>query len=141
MERARSMMWLRYWAPVWGYAGLIFYLSSLSDPEQSLPSLLSDVSDKILHGVEYAALGAMCYRAFRWGSHERLAPHALALAMILASLYGLTDELHQWFVPFRDSAWQDWLADSIGAAIGAVTMKHLLSFAWTGSTPTALNRR
>jgi VanZ family protein len=126
---------------VWGYAGLIFYLSSLSDPEQSLPSLLSDVSDKILHGVEYAALGAMCYRAFRWGSHERLAPHALALAIILASLYGLTDELHQWFVPFRDSAWQDWLADSIGAATGAVTMKHLLSFAWTGSTPTALNRR
>lgn len=135
------MTWLRYWAPVWGYAALIFYLSSLSDPEQSLPSLFSNVSDKILHVVEYAVLGGICYRAFRWGSHERLAPHALALAIILASLYGLSDEVHQWFVPFRDSGWQDWVADSLGAAIGAATMKHLLSFSWTGTTSTALRER
>lgn len=141
MERARGVTWLRYWAPVWAYAGLIFYLSSLSHPEQSLPSLFSGVSDKVLHGLEYAGLGGLCYRAFRWGSHERVAPHALVLATLLASLYGLSDEIHQWFVPFRDSSWQDWVADSIGAAIGAVTMKHLLSVSWIDTTSTVLRGR
>lgn len=127
MERMTGMMWLRYWVPVWGYAGLIFYLSSLSHPEQSLPSLFDDVSDKILHAVEYAVLGGFCYRAFRWGTNDAWAPHALTLAILTASLYGFSDELHQWFVPLRDSSWQDWAADSIGAAIGAVTMNQMVS--------------
>lgn len=141
MEQTSRMTWLRYWAPVWGYAGLIFYLSSLSHPEEKLPLLLSDVSDKLLHGLEYAALGGICYRAVRWGSHARLAPHALTLAIILASLFGLSDEIHQWFVPFRDSSWQDWMADSLGAAIGAITMKYLMTLSWTGTTSTAVRGR
>jgi VanZ family protein len=127
MERMMGMMWLRYWGPVWGYAGLIFFLSSLSHPEESLPSLFGHVSDKILHAMEYAVLGGLCYRAFRWGTNDAWAPHALTLAILTASLYGLSDELHQWLVPFRDSSWQDWIADSIGAAIGAVTMHQLVS--------------
>jgi VanZ family protein len=113
---------LRYWGPVWAYAGLIFFLSSLSHPEQHLPSFFEEVSDKILHALEYAVLGAVGYRAFRWGTNDRLSQHALWLAIVMASLYGASDEIHQWFVPFRDSSWQDWVADTIGAAIGAVTM-------------------
>jgi VanZ family protein len=121
------MTFLRYWGPVWGYAGLIFYLSSLSHPEDNLPSLFREVSDKVLHAVAYAGLGALCYRAFRWGTNDILAPYALWLAIVFASLYGVTDEIHQSWVPFRDSSWQDWVADSIGATIGAVTMHRIAS--------------
>lgn len=119
------MRWFRYWAPVCGYAGLIFYLSSQPHPEQDLPSFLGLFSDKILHAVEYAVLGGLCYRAFRWGTNESGGLWAVPLAIFLASIYGLSDEVHQMFVPFRDSSWQDWLADAVGATLGTVAMHRV----------------
>jgi VanZ family protein len=44
---------------------------------------------------------------------------ALLLALSLASLYGATDEFHQSFVPGRSADVLDWLADTLGAALGA----------------------
>jgi VanZ family protein len=115
-----------YWLPVALYAGTIFYLSSLPHPEEQLPSfLLKDVSDKVLHAVEYAVLGALCYRAFRWGVSGQVASHALLFAIVTASLYGMTDEGHQFFVPFRESSWQDWVADTAGAVIGALSWRFI----------------
>ena len=52
-----------YWMPAVLYASAIFYLSSQSHPEDKLPSfLLEEVSDKVLHAVEYAILAVLCYR-------------------------------------------------------------------------------
>jgi VanZ family protein len=117
-----------YWVPVALYAGTIFYFSSQSHPEEQLPSfLLKEVSDKVLHAVEYAGLGGLCYRAFRWGVSGQVASHALLFAIVTVSLYGITDEVHQLFVPFRESDWQDWLADTAGAVIGAVSWRSLRS--------------
>ena len=120
-----QVLW--YWVPVALYAGAIFFLSAQSHPEEHLPSfLLKDVSDKVLHAVEYAVLGGLCYRAFRWGLSEQMAARALIIAIVTASLYGVTDEVHQLFVPFRESSWLDWLADTIGAAIGALSWRFVL---------------
>jgi len=120
-----QVLW--YWVPVALYAGAIFFLSAQSHPEEHLPSfLLKDVSDKVLHAVEYAVLGGLCYRAFRWGLSEQMAARALIIAIVTASLYGVTDEVHQLFVPFRESSWQDWLADTIGAVIGALSCRFFL---------------
>ena len=117
-----QVLW--YWVPVALYAGAIFFLSAQSHPEEHLPSfLLKDVSDKVLHAVEYAVLGALCYRAFRWGLNGQVAARALIIAIVAASLYGVTDEVHQLFVPFRESSWLDWLADTIGAVIGALSWR------------------
>jgi len=115
-----------YWVPVALYAGTIFYLSSQSHPEEQLPSfLIEDVSDKVLHAVEYGILALLCYRAFRWAAGPAVARQAVVLAIVTASVYGLTDEAHQFFVPFRESSWLDWLADTIGAAIGAMSWRFL----------------
>ena len=117
-----------YWVPVALYAGVIFYLSAQSHPEEQLPSfLIEDVSDKVLHGVEYGILALLCYRAFRWAAGSAVAQQAVALAIVAASVYGVTDEVHQFFVPFRESSWQDWLADTIGAAIGALSWRFIRS--------------
>jgi VanZ family protein len=118
-----QMLW--YWGPVCGYAGLIFYLSSQPHPEQDLPSFVMLFSDKVLHAIEYALLGVLCYRAFRWGTNQSWGQQAIPLAVLLASLYGASDEVHQAFVPFRDSSWQDWLADTIGAFIGAMSWRSI----------------
>ncbi len=121
-----QMLW--YWLPVALYAGMIFYLSAQSHPEEQLPSfLLKDVSDKVLHAVEYAVLGGLCYRAFRWATGSAVSRQAVVLAIVTASVYGITDEAHQFFVPFRESSWQDWLADTIGAAIGALSWRFIRS--------------
>ena len=123
--------WMRllvYWGPVVGYAGMVFFLSAQSHLEEQLPSfLLEEVSDKVLHAVEYSILSLLCYRAFRWAAGPAVARQAIVLAIVTASVYGLTDEVHQLFVPFRESSWQDWLADTIGAVIGAMSWRFLRS--------------
>lgn len=128
------MPWRRvifYWGPVVGYAGLIFYLSAQSHPDEDLPSFFGSVNDKVLHAMEYAGLGGLCYRAFRWGAGRSMAVRALFFAILTASLYGVTDEIHQLYVPLRDSSWQDWLADLAGSALGAVTVCRLFGMSWT----------
>ncbi len=130
----------RYWGPVCGYAVLIFYLSAQSHPEQALPSFFQLVNDKIVHAIEYAVLGGLCYRAFRWGTNGSWARQAIIHAIVLASLYGMSDELHQWFVPFRQSSWQDWMADVMGSTIGAMMIRWMVEPASTPSAGSKLHR-
>ncbi len=111
----------RYWFPVVVYAGAIFFFSSLSHPEEKLPSFLfTELGDKTLHAVEYGILAALCYRAFRYAAGPAVAPYGVLLAIVGASMYGVTDEAHQAFVPFREASVFDWMADTVGGAIGAV---------------------
>lgn len=121
---------LWYWGPVCGYAGLIFYLSAQPHPEEHLPFVMH-FSDKVLHAVEYAVLGALCYRAV-YGGHDAWRQQAIPAAILLASLYGVSDEVHQAFVPFRDSNWLDWMADTIGAAVGVVGVSRFSPWALSG---------
>ena len=119
-----QVLW--YWVPVVLYAGTIFYLSAQSHPQEKLPSFLfEEVSDKVLHAVEYGILALLCYRAFRWAAGPAVARQAVLLAIVAASIYGMTDEVHQAFVPFRESGWEDWLADTIGAVIGVLSWRFL----------------
>ncbi len=54
---------------------------------------------------------------------------AVVLAIVCASLYGVTDELHQYFVPGRACDPADWLVDTCGAALGAVLLKAFAGIA------------
>ena len=117
---------LRLWGPVCAYAAIIFYMSSQSHPEEQM-RLVTQFSDKALHALEYTVLGALCYRAFHATPRERWRRQAILLAIVFTSLYGISDEVHQAFVPFRESSWLDWVADTIGGAIGAGVMSRILS--------------
>jgi VanZ family protein len=114
-----QVLW--YWLPAMMYAGAIFFLSAQSHPEDELPTfLIKDINDKVLHAVEFGILVLLCYRAFRWAAGPAVARQAVVLAIVTASVYGLTDEVHQALVPLRDASWQDWLADTVGATLAAV---------------------
>jgi VanZ family protein len=115
----RAARIVRYWLPVLAYAGLIFYLSSLSHPEVYAPTLLELFGDKALHVIEYGVLGILCYRAFRYAAGSRFARLALVLAIAVSVAYGLSDEIHQAFVPLREADGWDLLMDTLGATIGA----------------------
>ena len=129
------LLWL--WGPVFGYAGLIFYLSAQPHPEEHVPFVMH-VSDKLLHAAEYAVLGALCYRALRGSGNDVWRQQAIPAAIFLASLYGVSDEVHQAFVPFRDANWLDWVADTVGTVIGVAAMHRVLSLRPVGSIPEAL---
>ncbi len=103
--------------PSLAYAGLIFALSAQSDPLRFLPPDVL-LQDKLLHAIEYSALGALLVPALQLAGRSPGA--ALVLAAGLASLYGASDEIHQSFVPGRNADVLDWVADTLGGALGAV---------------------
>jgi VanZ family protein len=120
---------MRAWLPAAAYMALIFYFSSLPHPDEDLPKVLFDtLGDKVLHVIEYAVLGCLCYRAFRITRRRFTAGNAVICAIIAASLYGGTDEVHQAFVSFRTADWTDWMADTAGGAIGAVGFRRVIEY-------------
>ena len=114
---------LKYWVPVVLYASLIVFLSSLSSPGVKVPSLFWGFDDKIIHAIEYAILAVLCYRAYLWTFDERLTAFAPILAIATAVLFGVTDEIHQAFVPFRHADVWDLVADAVGSFLGVAAWK------------------
>lgn len=105
------------------YAAAIFVGSSITQPLQYIPPELL-ASDKLVHAAEYAVLGALVAAAFRL--RGRSARNALAWAVAIASAYGISDEVHQYFVPGRSADPFDWMADTLGAAVGAMAALAVL---------------
>lgn len=103
------------WAPVALYMTFIFILSSIAHP----PELPSAVADARGHALLYCGLGALLVRA-QAGGWRRPITVAVAVAAVLgATLYGISDEIHQHFVPPRQAEAGDVLADAIGATAAA----------------------
>ena len=71
-----------------------------------------DVSP-IGHFTEYFVFGAALFNALRL--HFSI-PHCAWAAIALASAYGITDEIHQIFVPTRTCDPMDWIVDTCAAA-------------------------
>ncbi|RMG15113.1 MAG: VanZ family protein [Planctomycetota bacterium] len=86
--------------------------------------------DKLAHLFAYLPLAALAGAALRAGGRGRGAAAALALA--LAAAYGSLDEWHQGWVPGRVPSWQDWVADALGAGLGACGV-----FCWPTASPPA----
>ena len=75
--------------------------------------------DKVLHFLGYALLGALFLRAFHSTSINHRLKLIFLLSVLLSGLYGISDEIHQSFVPYRDADAMDALADFLGGAFGA----------------------
>jgi VanZ family protein len=104
------------------YAGVLFALSAQPNPLPFLPPEIL-LQDKLLHGLAYTVLGVLLVPGFRGaGCSVRC---AFLLAVALASLYGASDEFHQSFVPGRTADVLDWVADTLGAALGAAAATTL----------------
>ena len=74
--------------------------------------------DKVVHGALYLVLGLLCARALR-ATTALSATRVVVLAAALATVYGVTDELHQLFTPRRSCDWRDVVADAVGGLAGA----------------------
>jgi VanZ family protein len=116
MKPTRALWkFLSRWGPALGLMALIFSLSSL--PAQQVPEfgILDLLVKKVAHFVGYALLA----RAFMRGMKAETKKQVF-LAWLLAVLYGVTDEIHQSFVPGRRAALLDVGIDGLGAFFGVL---------------------
>ena len=98
------------------WAAALFGLSSI--PGHSIPTVGISFGDKIVHCIVYGVLGALCYRALVLTTRLRGAS-AVVVAILVALAYGVSDEVHQLFVPQRSSDVMDVMADVVGGGLGA----------------------
>jgi VanZ family protein len=97
---------------------LIFGLSSISHPPE-LPELPGPGSDKYAHVLLYGGLSALFVRARAGGWRRPVAFGVVVSAVVFCTAYGVTDELHQFFVPPRQMDVFDVMSDAIGATLAA----------------------
>ena len=146
------MLWSRYpalgrwlWrfcisSAVLGWMWYIFHFSSLTNEEvrvggalpiENVPSLGSGMAGIDAHLILYAVLAALALGALH--SYKRTAGHSLTWvlsAALFATLYGLSDEIHQSFVSGRSASALDVMWDGTGALAAAIILGYLISN-WT----------
>ncbi len=126
--KAKHFLWS--WLPLICYCGLIYFQSCNPSPKQ-IPSF--PYVDKVLHFVGYGILAVLFVRAYQTletiKDNRRL---LMLLAVVSTTLYGISDEIHQSFVPFRSADPADVLADFIGAisAVWLYCLPLVSRFAW-----------
>jgi len=126
-----------YWAPVLMTLGVMYYFStdSLSSshtqsifdkiflrfkPNASKHTLelMNHFIRKSAHVIEYAALGALLFRALRGDNQFRWRLRWAVYALIFTASWALLDEFHQSLTRSREASIWDVLLDSSGALLG-----------------------
>jgi VanZ family protein len=95
------------------WASVIFWVSSI--PASGLPSDMGYWTN-VGHFLEYLILAVLIALTLR--KQDGISWKTALLTITIASLYGASDEFHQWFVAGRYTDVFDWLADTAGAIAG-----------------------
>lgn len=135
-------IWLRNWGSIWKksdfnipssmklspiflcglsllvWMGVIFFFSAFPGSEYPYQVTLSYYMErKGAHVVEYATLMFLTVRfVFALFPRETF-KKVFLLAGVFSITYGATDELHQFFVPYRGALFSDVLIDSLGVLL------------------------
>jgi len=95
----------------------IFTLSAI--PGKSIPIKINFFGwDKIAHFIIYGILAVLAYKTFK------LSKNKICLVIIFCLIYGISDEIHQIFVPGRFPSIPDVIADLAGGSTAAFLMKR-----------------
>ena len=112
--------------------------------QQAMPgvstAILTFLVRKSAHIIAYFVLGVLMYRALRVSIHRWPARTVASLALLSCSLYAVTDEIHQLFVPGRSGELRDVMIDSIAALVGGGLCAWMMH-RWVLRKSTATNDR
>lgn len=131
----------KYWLVPVIWAGVIYFGSSDTGSAQRSSRLIApvvrwlvpEISDAALwrivfaarkgaHVTEYAVFAILVWWALRHSTHPEQrtgwSKRHVSLAWALATLFAMSDELHQKFVPGRQGSPWDVIIDASGAALG-----------------------
>lgn len=120
-----KVSWAKAFIPAFIVAIIIFMASSI--PGTNMPTVMFPYFDKIEHMAIYAVLSAAVARGFcnwrPWFSLRLI----IILSVMIGTAYGISDEIHQSFVPGRESDIYDIIADAVGSLLGAVSFALIRS--------------
>lgn len=104
------------------YMILIWVLSSNpADAFVKTPFSFDSLLKESLHLIEFAILYWLI--AFAFMVNGKWTERASMIAACIAILYGLTDEIHQSFVPARSATVIDFVKDTIGVGVSYLIAK------------------
>jgi VanZ family protein len=111
------------------YIPLIIYwiilIIATTVPAPDVPSF--GVSDKFKHFGAYFGLAVLLSFTLHYQNKNLLLKkYFLIAAWLIATFYGVLDELHQRFIPGRSAEFLDWFADALGAAAGIIFVHYLM---------------
>ena len=116
-DKSVAKIFISYHLPALLYGIGIFVLSSLSN--LNTPDLGFDTQDKFYHLLLYAPFGYFLGLSL---SNQNLFPELKRrywlVAIIGGILYGISDEIHQYFVPGRFMSFWDTFANGLGVCLG-----------------------
>lgn len=101
---------------------ILFIATSL--PTDYIPSV--GVGDKFSHFFAYMVLSVLLYFAFSLQTRsEILKKYPAIMTILVGSVYGIVDELHQMLIPGRSAEFLDWIADFVGTIVGVLLARLL----------------
>lgn len=110
--------------PLIVYWVILFILTSLPT---GLAIVTQDISDKVIHFGAYGLLSVFLYLQFYFQKKIKVAKmYPAVFTVLLASCYGIFDEIHQIIVPGRSCEFYDWLADFSGSLVAVLLTSFLL---------------
>ncbi len=102
-----------YWVPTVLWMGVIFFLSTL--PESATPGR-GILPDKVCHAGEYFILAFLILFALQRTTQARFSA-SFWITLAWGAVYGLSDEIHQLYVPTRQFEVGDLIADVCGVMV------------------------
>ena len=121
-------LWLWQWLPPFALMVTIFILSSQHSVSVSTNTNEDFFAHKLVHVLEYGLLTFLFFRAFYLSLGKKLTlTQQLLAAAICTLLYGISDEVHQLFVPSRTGKLRDVFIDGIGISIVVLYTKYQFS--------------
>lgn len=130
------MKW-HYYVLTFSYCAFIFWLSHRELPVD--PDLQVSGADKVAHMAMFGLLAAMVSVGMRRSGKPVPPVRQFMIPFLFASFYGVTDEIHQAFVPAREFDVWDIVANTAGAffmqvflcgAVWRLPVKTILTRPW-----------
>jgi VanZ family protein len=113
---SRYLLWALAWLAT---MAVIFFFSTLTGTATYYePPFWLLIERKGAHVAEYALLTFVSYQFFISIFPRESWQRVLLIAAAWALMYGATDELHQYFTPFRGAALRDVGIDAGGVLLG-----------------------
>jgi len=115
---------LKYWLPFFLWAIVIYSFSANPTVKTTEIHWEDFILKKTAHLVEYFVFSLLFYRVL---INSNVKPkNAFWCTVILAFIYGYSDEFHQSFTPGREPKIRDVLIDTFGSLLFILSYKYIL---------------